>query len=170
MDDSRDNPRLEDSPTPSAPLDKVSELPPMSKYEGYVLISKSITRCIATVTVFGSLVVLFQSNPAALDFFFQHELAGLVLLGFITGIVSILWAKDPIRTVVKVVSEVLDDDDEEVDDEEENEEDSEEVDCEKCGASLEIYDPKPLCAECKAEVEYYAKRAGVREGVKHVEE
>ena len=142
----------------------------LDKYESYVLISRSIAKCIATVAMFAGITFLFYSNQTIVAFFLESHFAGLIFLGFISGLVAILWAKDPVR----YIAETLDDEeDEEDDDEEEDDEkyeyDDTDSDCKKCGSSLEIYDPKPLCAECKAEVEYYSRRSGVKEGDNHAE-
>lgn len=141
----------------------------MDKYVGYVLMSKSLARCIATATMFASIAVIFSTNPIAFSYFLENGIAGLIFMGFITGLTTILWAKDPIQTIVKYVGND-EDKEEEVEEEEDSDDEEDCDDCAKCGNGLEIYDPKPLCAECKAECEYYASKSGVRKGGIHVEE
>jgi hypothetical protein len=58
----------------------------------------------------------------------------------------------------KSVIEYDEDDEDDEDEEEEEDEDEETTECEKCGDYLEVYDPKPLCADCAAEAKYWHDR------------
>jgi len=117
--------------------------------------AKIFSKAVTTLGLFAALAYLFGNNDNALKYFIDPGIAGLFLLGAITAIIKIIWSNS--FNVVEIEEDENDEDEEEAE-----EEDVE--DCEKCGTGLEVYDPKPLCAACSAEVKFYAKKNGVKGG------
>lgn len=142
----------------------------LDRYEASVNIAKNAGRAVATMAVFGSVTAILLLSPAAMTAVIDAPVFVVILLGALGGITHSIWHGD---TTVKVIREYMtagdageddEDEDDEGDEEAEEEEAEEEAEeCEKCGDPLEVYDPKPICAECEAEIKYYARKNGIAE-------
>jgi len=72
------------------------------------------------------------------------DVGGIILLIGVAGIASIIWCN---QTTIRTTETVTESDDDDTEEEEE-----------ECWEVLEKWDPKPLCASCKAEADYFANQ------------